>query len=209
MRAIYVLLLLFFAVASATCIAPMVAVRADSILALAQDPYLRVVESLTDDTPAYNASDPNIQYHAAAEDIKRSEIPTEGPTIWNDMSVSPPSSYTPFAGGKSGAPNFVPNYEDSVYMSRSSGQSQVAQFPYVPPPTDFCIASAGDKRKTEESCNRLTAKTCASADCCVLLGGKKCVAGNQQGPSLRGNYIDSTVEKKDMYYHRGSCYGNC
>jgi hypothetical protein len=209
MRAVYILLLLVFA--AAALVAPMVAVRADSILALAQRPDAPsgVVESLTDETPAYDAGNPDIQYHAAAEDIARSEIPTTGPTIWNTMSVSPPIFYTPFAGGNTGAPNFVPNYEDSVYMSRSSGQSQVSQFPYVPPPTDFCSSVAGDKRKTEESCNKLTAKTCASPECCVLLGGKKCVAGNQQGPLLRGNYIDSTIEKKDMYTHRGSCYGNC
>ena len=188
-------LLLLFAAASAFALAPLLAVR----------------EPIEDSLPSqpYRADVPDVQYHAPAGDIAAGETPAAGPTVWSAMSVSPPAAYVPAAGGASGAPNFVPNYEESVYLSRTSGQSQVAQFAAAPPPTDFCAAAAGSRRKTEAGCAALGAAACAATDCCVLLGGRKCVAGGQTGPLLAENYLDPAVARKDAYYHRGVCYGNC
>ena len=177
------------------------------LAALALAPMLAVREPLTDASPAYDADGPAVQYHAPAEDIALGEVPAAGPTVWTAMSVSPPAAYVPAAGGAPGAPGFVPNYEESVYLSRATGQSQVAQFNYTPPPTDFC--GAGGRRETEAGCSALGAAACAATDCCVLLGGKKCVAGGRTGPLLHGNYSDTTVERRDAYYHLGICYGNC
>ena len=187
--------LLLFALAAAFALAPMLSVR-------------EPIEA-SPPAPIYNADAPDIQYHASANDIAAGETPSSGPTVWTAMSVSPPVAYTPFAGGAAGAPSFVPNYEESVYMSRTSGQSQVAQFAAAPPPTDFCPAAAGNRRKTEAGCAALGAAACAATDCCVLLGGTKCVAGGGTGPLLPENYLDSAVARKDAYYHRGVCYGNC
>ena len=50
---------------------------------------------------------------------------------------------------------------------------------------------------------------CASTSCCVLLGGKKCVAGNANGPYMRSHYNDLSLNPKDHYFHQGKCYGNC
>jgi len=43
----------------------------------------------------------------------------------------------------------------------------------------------------------------------VLLGGQKCVAGNENGPTMKANYSDFLVLNKDFYYYQGKCYGNC
>ena len=40
-------------------------------------------------------------------------------------------------------------------------------------------------------------------------GGTKCVAGDQNGPTLRNNYGDLTIKNRDFYYYKGKCYGNC
>jgi hypothetical protein len=43
----------------------------------------------------------------------------------------------------------------------------------------------------------------------VLLGGSKCVSGNENGPSVKSNYSDILVRNKDSYMYMGKCYGNC
>lgn len=58
----------------------------------------------------------------------------------------------------------------------------------------------------EASCNGLTDSNCKSVDCCVLLNGKKCVAGNENGPTFR---TETNGEKRniDFYYYKNKYYG--
>lgn len=109
-----------------------------------------------------------------------------------------------------GATNFVPNYEDSVYLSRTTGLSSVAKaYPTSSFMGGFCTNYRVDKVKLEQKCNTLDAETCASTSCCVLFGGSKCVSGDQSGPMMKANYTDPSVLNKDVYYYQGKCYGNC
>ena len=61
----------------------------------------------------------------------------------------------------------------------------------------------------EEKCNSLSKDMCASTGCCVLIGGEKCVQGNETGPKRRAIYSDTTIQNRDVYYYQGKCYGNC
>lgn len=106
--------------------------------------------------------------------------------------------------------NFFPTYEDSVFLSRLSDLS------YSKPVHDsasikggFCKSNMLDPYKIEEQCLKLDKNVCASTDCCVLLGGSKCVAGKKIGPIFKSHYNDPGLLKKDHYYYKGHCYGNC
>jgi cytoskeletal protein RodZ len=71
------------------------------------------------------------------------------------------------------------------------------------PVDDFCKSNSASLK---ESCNKLTKKNCNSTSCCVILNGKKCVAGNQDGPTFKTESgEDVTV---DYYYYQNKCYGN-
>lgn len=109
-----------------------------------------------------------------------------------------------------GPSNYVPNYEDSVYLSRLTGLS------YAMPVVDsgsqlsgFCAFNKSNPGQTETECNKLNKNTCASTSCCVLLGGSKCVSGNESGPTMKSNFGDIYIKNKDHYYYQGKCYGNC
>lgn len=109
-----------------------------------------------------------------------------------------------------GPSNYVPNYEDSVYLSRLTGLS------YATPVTDtvsqlsgFCSFNKSNPGQTEIECNKMDKNTCGSTSCCVLLGGSKCVSGNESGPTMKSNFGDVYIKNKDHYYHQGKCYGNC
>ena len=57
-------------------------------------------------------------------------------------------------------------------------------------------------------CGALTAENCNETSCCIFIGGKQCVAGNQDGPTFRtdttGNDIDYAY-----YSYKNQCYGSC
>ena len=109
-----------------------------------------------------------------------------------------------------GATSYVPNYEDSVYLSRLTGQSTTMPIYNTPSQLGgFCNQNAAFPDKIEESCNALSQDTCASTSCCVLLGGQKCVGGGANGPTMQANYSDRFILNKDYYYYQGKCYGNC
>jgi hypothetical protein len=115
-----------------------------------------------------------------------------------------PGSY-PF-----GTANYVPNYEDSVFLSKITGLSTTMQ---VKPTADmlsgFCAHYKNQPDKMEEACKNTDINTCASNNCCVLLGGSNCVSGNELGPYKKTNYGDIFIRNKDFYYYQGKCYGNC
>lgn len=126
-----------------------------------------------------------------------------------EANFSPVLYYIPGAY-KFGSSNYVPNYEDSVYLSRTTRQSQLAPvYNTASMLGGFCTQNKNDSNTIEEKCGALDLNTCASTSCCVLLGGQKCVAGNENGPTNVANYSDYSLKNKDFYYYQGKCYGNC
>lgn len=126
-----------------------------------------------------------------------------------DASFSPVLYYIPGAY-KYGSSNYVPNYEDSVYLSRTTRLPQPAPvFNTAGMLGGFCTQFKNDKFAIEEKCGALDLNTCASTSCCTLIGGQKCVGGNENGPTNPANYSDGSLKNKDFYYYQGKCYGNC
>ena len=66
----------------------------------------------------------------------------------------------------------------------------------------------GKPRELNETCSELTSESCNLTDSCVWVNGKKCMAGNEDGPTemvdMNGNDIDYAY-----YTHKGFCYGSC
>jgi len=109
-----------------------------------------------------------------------------------------------------GGPSYVPTYEDSVYMSKLTGMSTTSPvYDSAKMRGGFCSYHAGNKAKIEEMCQKTDVNACGSMSCCVLLGGSKCVAGDEKGPTMKSNYGDPLITNKDSYYYMGKCYGNC
>ena len=141
---------------------------------------------------------------------------------YKESNFAPVLYYMPGAY-KFGSSAFVPTYEDSVYLSRSTRNAQLLPgadtkvgLGGAPINSDaqlggFCNANENNKVQMEEKCNAMPLDSCASTSCCVLLGGQKCVAGNEKGPYMTANYTDYTImpRNKDFYYYQGKCYGNC
>jgi hypothetical protein len=126
-----------------------------------------------------------------------------------DASFSPVLYYVPGAY-KYGSSNYVPNYEDSVYLSRTTRLPQPAPvFNTAGMLGGFCTQFKNNTLAIEEKCGALDLNTCASTSCCTLIGGQKCVAGSENGPSNPANYTDYNLKNKDFYYYQGKCYGNC
>ena len=126
-----------------------------------------------------------------------------------DASFSPVLYYVP-GTYKYGSSNYVPNYEDSVYLSRTTRMPQTAPvFNTAGMLGGFCTQFKNNTLAIEEKCGALDLNTCASTSCCTLIGGQKCVAGSENGPSNPANYTDYNLRNKDFYYYQGKCYGNC
>lgn len=123
--------------------------------------------------------------------------------IQGDVTYYTPGSYT------FGAGSYVPKYEDSVYLSRTSHMPTMADYKSIFKKTGFCEADKASPDEIEAKCNALDRDVCASTSCCVLLGGAKCVSGNSNGPTVKAHYSDYLLRNKDSYMHLGKCYGNC
>lgn len=164
----------------------------------------------------------DIQYHASDKELMKQNDGMDvsfGSTWIYDMSgnkVAYPSTkiqgdivyYTPGAYSF-GTSSYVPNYEDSIALSKTTGMSISTPFHSETESTGFCNYHKNTPDKIEQSCRKLNKDTCATTDCCVLLGGSTCIAGNQFGPTQKSNYSDVFIRNKDYYYYRGKCYGNC
>ena len=171
---------------------------------------------------AYDYTNVNVQYHDSIEDINAQ---SNDPLLFNQINVIDPNGnpatiptlsgqvpsiyYT--AGSQIYSPmGYVPNYEDSIYLSRSTGMSTLSSYgPTAQLKGGFCSFYKDDQTALEIKCNALDINTCAATKCCVLLGGSKCVSGNARGPSLPANYTDASIVNKDVYYYQGKCYGHC
>jgi hypothetical protein len=162
----------------------------------------------------------NTRYHASDEDIAANDSTGENRTwifdasgniiplpklpIQGDIVYYTPGSY-PY-----GTSNYVPNYEDSVYLSRLTGLSYTSPvYPTSSMMGGFCSSLKNSPEQLEQACIQQDSQTCGSTNCCVLLGGSKCVAGNAQGPTNKANYGDIFIRNRDYYYFQGKCYGNC
>ena len=71
--------------------------------------------------------------------------------------------------------SYVPTYQDSIYLSKTTGESTVTEV------TDTDAISKGIcshykdyPEKLESECNKLDKNICASTDCCVLFGVFSC-----------------------------------
>ena len=105
---------------------------------------------------------------------------------------------------------FIPNYEDSVYLSRLTGYSTTKPIEDTASKMGgFCEYHKYSPIKIEQECGKLEKNACASTSCCVLLGGSRCVGGKEKGPTMKANYSDITILNRDHYFYKGKCYGNC
>lgn len=175
----------------------------------------------------YSTDNYNVQYHDSVDNMAKqnSLYDLSFDVIWvldksgnkvgiprtkvqGNVTYYEPGSY------RFGASTYVPTYEDSVYLTRTNGRSIIDSKNSQPvSPSElnggFCSAYKLFPEKIEESCSKIPNENCASTSCCVLLGGSKCVAGNESGPLAKTNYSDMFVRNKDYYYFQGKCYGNC
>jgi len=170
----------------------------------------------------YSADNLNIEYHDPAADIENNGIENTKFSKITMVDSCGNRIYLPNSGTQGystfnnpgefpyGPSTYVPNYEDSVYLSRSTGQNTNAKvYDTTSMNAGFCTQNKNSPNQLEESCNHLDKNVCASTNCCVLLGGAKCVSGNQQGVINKSNYNDPLLLNKDFYYYQGKCYGNC
>jgi len=165
--------------------------------------------SPTIDGPIYNPNDINEIYHHNELDGYNKE---KGHTAFNPVLslLDPPPLYYEPGTYKVDSVGYVPNYADSLYLSTTTGISQtspITQAPYLY--GGFCKQNSQNKQAIDDKCRTLDKDVCASTECCVLLGGQKCVAGNERGPSIKNSYSDFTIVNRDFYYYSGKCYGNC
>jgi hypothetical protein len=105
-------------------------------------------------------------------------------------------------------PPYIPNYEESIYLSKLTNDSPFSLVEYDKPKPIFQEIDA-PTLDTETKCSTLDNDSCKSSTYCVLFGGEKCVAGDISGPTEKSNYSDITIINRDYYYYNGGCYGNC
>ena len=185
-------------------------------------PTEQISQELSERTK-YRTDNYNVQYHDSEQDIIKQndlDVGLVKPIYVKDQSgnvvelpwtsVKGNTTYNEPGTFRYDSSNYVPNYEDSVYLSRLTGLS------YTKPVYDtasqlggFCSFNKNSNTNTEAACLKIDKNTCASTSCCVLLGGEKCVAGNENGPTIKSNYSDVYLKNKDFYFHQGKCYGNC
>ena len=143
----------------------------------------------------------DVEYHDSVEDIKAQGGYSDNLLNGNKMHLVNPSNRSS---------NFVPTYEDSVFLSRVTMLSNPK---IVTNSSDesagFCHFHKNNPLQIETKCRSLPNDVCASTSCCVLLGGTSCVAGNKNGPIMKSNYNSTSIKNTDHYYNDGKCYGNC
>lgn len=178
------------------------------------------MDSNTTSNSSYNSDNFDITYHAnpipKTEDAQNAGVGK----MWVDISgtlVSVPYSdvsnttlYYSSGDYIYNSASYVPNYEESVFLSSLTNLPTTSEVHHTADTqSGFCEATKSSVLEREAKCNALDPNVCGSTDCCVLLGGEKCVAGNQNGPSIKSNYSDTTIINRDYYYYRGNCYGHC
>jgi hypothetical protein len=71
----------------------------------------------------------------------------------------------------------------------------------------FC-QTYSDPVERNNKCSALTAENCNQTDCCIVLNGNKCVAGDANGPTF---LVDENGKDLDYAYYsyKNDCYGSC
>jgi hypothetical protein len=174
--------------------------------------------SLLENTKKYDPNNYDVIYH---DDPVDANTIASSKTIYvrdqdgnlKEMTYSPvqslPIYYEP-GSFQYGSTGYVPSYEDSIFLSKTTNMSSVKPlYKTAAMMGGFCNQYKSDPNKLEQTCNSIPSNYCASTTCCVLLGGDKCVSGNQYGPTFRANFTDKLIKNKDFYYYLGKCYGNC
>ena len=169
----------------------------------------QIIEQSNKDFLAYQSaisSGDNNEINKAIETLRKNlnYIKIAKSNVQGDINFYDPAFF------RFGPSTYVPNYEDSVYLSRTTGQSTIGEI--LNPAYmlgGMCDYYKNQPTQLEAACQKLDKNTCASTSCCVLLGGSKCVSGTEQGPKVKSNFSDIYVRNRDYYYYQGKCYGNC
>jgi hypothetical protein len=74
---------------------------------------------------------------------------------------------------------------------------------------NFCENTQWKNKDIEEICKNIPQDECTNYNCCVSIGNKKCVSGDENGPWLSSNYHDPSIKDRDYYYYKNKCYGSC
>jgi len=171
----------------------------------APSPALRETDIVPEDallrTPAVSGPDYETGHHSM---VNHPEL-TKGLTV---EKVTPKPVYYEPGTVKYGGMGYVPSYSEMVYLNEYPFQSKPESL-REGNPHGFCNTKGNLMNTIEEKCNGLPTNVCSSTDCCVLVGGIKCVEGNKSGPTNKVIYSDTTIKNKDVYYYKGDCYGNC
>lgn len=171
----------------------------------APSPALRETDIVPEDallrTPAASGPDYETGHHSM---VNHPEL-TKGLTV---EKVTPKPVYYEPGTVKYGGMGYVPSYSEMVYLNEYPFQSKPESI-REGNPHGFCNTKGNLMNTIEEKCNGLPTNVCSSTDCCVLVGGIKCVEGNKSGPTNKVIYSDTTIKNKDVYYYKGDCYGNC
>ena len=182
-----------------------------------------IIANSTPDITRYDKNPDNFpQYHESESEIKAAPDYTEfqngeiyvrdqtgNVVILPSRNVQGSTLYFNPGYFQFGSSSYVPNYEDSVYLSRTTGLSSTTTVNPSYNLGGICNQYKDQPLLLEEACQKLNGNVCASTSCCVLLGGSKCVSGNERGPAVKSNYSDIYVPNRDYYYYQGKCYGNC
>ena len=169
----------------------------------------------------YNSDNLDITYHADPLKEKQGDESSAGPgNMWVKIDgklvavpysdVSNTTLYYSPGTYRFNSASYVPNYEESVFLSKLTNEPTTSEVSNLPANQQgFCESTKSSVIERDAKCNTLDKNICASTNCCVLLGGEKCVAGDASGPSVKSNYSDTTIINRDYYYYQGKCYGNC
>ena len=107
-----------------------------------------------------------------------------------------------------GGLGYKPAYAEMLYLNNYPFEPKSAPIPDYNI-KGFCEDSGNLTQTIDDRCQELPGDVCASTQCCVLVGGEKCVQGDSNGPTKRSVYSDTSIKNKDAYYYMGKCYGNC
>lgn len=155
----------------------------------------------TDSSGAYQDESLGIGYMWVVKDGKLTAVP------FSDVSGThlyyEPGAY------RFGPSSYVPNYEESVYLSKLTKLSTNLPYSESSSGKGFCEKYKNYPDKLEEICRTISPEECASTNCCALLGGTRCTYGDTNGPKIKAIYSDQMIANKDYYYYQGKCYGNC
>lgn len=168
----------------------------------------------------YDANAPIVDYHSSETQIRNEESQTpqnkiqilaDDGSMKNVPMEKAQNLPTYFSPGTYpfGTANYVPIYADSMLLSKTAALNVTELHDTPDMMAGFCQQEKNNPMKLEEICMAMDKTKCASSQCCILLGGSKCVAGNEQGPKNVSHYNDTLLQNREFYYYQGKCYGNC